>query len=224
MMRLLIIEDADRLRENLKLILSRRGHCVDTAPDGEEGAIMMRQAPYDVIILDWMLPGRDGPEILSEMRHDGIDTPVLMLTALDGLDDKVHGLAEGADDYLTKPFALAELDARLEALARRRYGMTDSIRSIGPLKIDLCRKTVHCDGQRTPLTAREFAMLEILSRRPGQVLSRDQIERQLYSETHCPQSNAVDATIYQLRRKLCMPGMPQLIHTRRGLGYVLEES
>jgi DNA-binding response OmpR family regulator len=221
-MRLLIIEDADRLRENLRMILTRMGNGVDAAGDGEEGAMMARQNFYDVILLDYMLPGQDGVGVLQELRRDGVDTPVLMLTALDGTEEKVRALSAGADDYLTKPFVLAELGARLEALARRRYGMVDSTRTIGPLEIDICQKAVKRDGESILLTAREFSVLEILARRPGRVMSREQIEQHLYSETDCPQSNAVDATIYLLRRKLCPPGTPPLIHTRRGLGYVLE--
>lgn len=202
--------------------LARMGHAVDPVATGEDGALMARQNEYDAIILDRMLPGKDGLQILRELRQDGIDTPVLLLTAMDGVEEKVRGLTEGADDYLTKPFALAELAARLEALVRRRYGQADSSRVIGPLLIDTARKSVSRDGEEIALTAREFSLLEILARRPGQVLSREQIEERLYSEADGPQSNAVDAAIYSLRRKLCPPGTEPLIHTRRGLGYVLE--
>ena len=162
--------------------------------------------------------------MLQDLRRDGISTPVLVLTALDGVEEKVRGLAEGADDYLTKPFALAELTARLEALVRRRHGLADARRRVGSLEIDIGRKSVSRDGQEIALSAREFALLEILSRRPGQVWRREQIEQRLYAETSGPQSNAVDVAIYALRRKLCPPGTKPLIHTRRGLGYVLEPS
>lgn len=202
--------------------LTRMGHAVDAAPDGEDGEIMARQNDYDAIILDRMLPGKDGLQVLRSLRADGIDTPVLLLTAMDGVEEKVRGLADGADDYLTKPFALAELTARLEALVRRRYGQSDSRKVIGSLVVDIGRKTVTLSGEDVVLTAREFSLLEILARRPGQIFSREQIEERLYSEADGPQSNAVDAAVYSLRRKVSPPGCPQLIHTRRGLGYVLE--
>jgi len=221
-MRLLLVEDAQRLRATLSQALGRLGHAVDETGDGGEGDLMGRQNEYDVVILDRMLPGKDGLEVLRGWRRDGIQTPVLLLTALDATDEKVRGLAEGADDYLAKPFALAELVARLEALARRRYGVADSRCVVGPLVIDTSRKTASRDGEEIVLTAREFSLLEILARRPGQVLSRAQIEERLYSETGGPQSNAVDAAVYSLRRKVCPPGTVPLIHTRRGLGYVLE--
>lgn len=221
-MRLLLVEDARRLRETLTQALERLGHAVDSAPDGEDGDVMARQNDYDAVILDRMLPGKDGLEILRAWRRDGITSPVILLTALDGTEEKVRGLSDGADDYLTKPFALAELAARLEVLARRRHGAADSRQIVGPLEIDTARKTVIRDGKEISLTAREFSLLEVLARRPGQVLSRARIEERLYAEAEGPLSNAVDAAIYSLRRKLCPPGTEPLIHTRRGLGYVLE--
>lgn len=223
-MRLLLVEDAQRLSATMCQALTRMGHAVDAAENGEDGELMARQNDYDAIILDRMLPGKDGLSVLRDLRRDSIDTPVLVLTALDGIEEKVRGLTDGADDYLTKPFALAELVARLEALSRRRYGQADSRRTVGPLEIDTSRKSVSREGREIVLTAREFSLLEILARRPGQVLSREQIEERLYSEADGPQSNAVDAAIYSLRRKLCPPGTPPLIHTRRGLGYVLDAS
>lgn len=223
-MRLLLVEDSQRLSATMCQALTRMGHAVDAADNGQDGELMARQNEYDAIILDRMLPGKDGLSVLRDLRRDGNDTPVLVLTALDGIEEKVRGLTDGADDYLTKPFALAELAARLEALTRRRYGQADSRRTVGPLEIDTSRKSVSREGNEIVLTAREFSLLEILARRPGQVLSREQIEERLYSEADGPQSNAVDAAIYSLRRKLCPPGTPPLIHTRRGLGYVLEAS
>lgn len=221
-MRLLIVEDAARLRATLGQALTRMGHAVDLAEDGTEGDLMGRTAKYDAVVLDRMMPGKDGLEVLRGWRRDGIDTPVLLLTALDGVEEKVRGLGDGADDYLTKPFALAELVARLEALARRRYGQPDPKVKVGPLEIDTAAKTVKREGEDVPLTAREFALLECLARRPGQVLSREQIEARLYAELDGPLSNAVDSAICSLRRKVCPPGTAPLIHTRRGLGYVLE--
>lgn len=221
-MKLLIVEDAARLRDTLATALSRMGHAVDLAEDGHEGDLMGRTTKYDAVVLDRMMPGKDGLEVLRGWRRDGIDTPVLLLTALDGVEEKVRGLGDGADDYLTKPFALAELVARLEALARRRYAQPDPKLKIGPLEIDTAAKSVARDGESIVLTTREFSLLEVLARRPGHVLSREQIEAHLYSELDGPLSNAVDSAICSLRRKVCPPGTPPLIHTRRGLGYVLE--
>ncbi len=223
-MRLLIVEDAPRLRDTLGKALTRLGHAVDLAADGSEGDLMGRTTKYDAVVLDRMMPGKDGLEVLKGWRRDGIDTPVLLLTALDGVEEKVRGLGDGADDYLTKPFALAELLARLEALVRRRYAQPDPVLKIGPLEIDTAAKTVRRDGGNIPLTTREFSLLECLARRAGHVLSREQIEAQLYAELDGPLSNAVDSAICSLRRKLCPPGTQPLIHTRRGLGYVLEAS
>ena len=221
-MKLLIVEDAPRLRATLSQALTRLGHAVDLAEDGEEGDLMGRSATYDAVVMDRMMPGKDGLEVLRGWRRDGIDTPVLLLTALDGVEEKVRGLGGGADDYLTKPFALAELVARLEALARRRYAQPDPLLNIGPLTIDTAAKLVRREGREISLTAREFSLLECLARRPGQVMSREQIEARLYAELDGPLSNAVDSAICSLRRKLCPPGTAPLIHTRRGLGYVLE--
>jgi two-component system copper resistance phosphate regulon response regulator CusR len=221
-MKLLIIEDSARLRDTLGKGLARMGHAVDLAEDGIDGDLMGRAVKYDAVVLDRMMPGKDGLEVLRGWRRDGIDTPVLLLTALDGVEEKVRGLGDGADDYLTKPFALAELVARLEALTRRRYAQPDPRLQVGPLEIDTAAKSVSRDGEGIVLTAREFSLLEILARRPGQVLSREQIEAHLYSELEGPLSNAVDSAICSLRRKVCPPGTPPLIHTRRGLGYVLE--
>jgi DNA-binding response OmpR family regulator len=221
-MKLLIVEDAPRLRATLAQALSRMGHAVDLAENGEEGDLMARATAYDAVVLDRMMPGKDGLEVLRGWRRDGIATPVLLLTALDGVEEKVRGLGEGADDYLTKPFALAELAARLEALVRRRYAQPDPVLKVGPLAIDTAAKSVKREGGEISLTAREFALLECLARRPGQVLSRGQIEARLYAELEGPLSNAVDSAVCSLRRKLSPGDAPQLIHTRRGLGYVLE--
>lgn len=222
-MRLLIVEDSARLRRTLVRALALSGHAVDEAADGREADGLVRHHDYDAIVLDLMLPGRSGFDILSDWRRRGVRTPVIILTARHEVDDRVRGLALGADDYLAKPFAMEELEARLEAVVRRDRGRADSRLRIGALEIDLAGRSVHRDGEPVTLTAREFALLECLARRPGQVLSRAQIEGHLYNEADSPLSNAVDAAVYALRKKLCPPGSPQVIHTRRGLGYVLEE-
>lgn len=221
-MRLLLIEDSVRLRTTLARALTRLGHAVDMAEDGEEGRALFEIHAYDVVVLDLMLPRVSGLELLESWRKRGKDTPVIILTALTGVEDRVRGLALGADDYLTKPFAIEELNARVEAIARRRHGRADSRLQAGDLTIDLAGKTVMRNGEPIVLTAREFSLLECLARRPGQIFSREQIEAHVYSEQDSPLSNAVDAAIYSLRRKLTPDGAASIIQTRRGLGYVLE--
>lgn len=221
-MRLLLVEDSSRLRSTLVRALVRLGHAVDEAADGNEAELSVRINDYDAIVLDLMLPGKSGLELLESWRRKGDETPVIVLTALNAVEDRVRGLALGADDYLPKPFAIEELVARLEAVVRRHRGQADSRTRIGDLEIDFAARTVKRGGGEVLLTAREFSLLECLARRPGQVLSREQIESHLYSETGSPASNAVDAAIYSLRRKLSPGGAPPLIHTRRGLGYMMQ--
>lgn len=221
-MRLLLVEDSKRLRHSLARALTRMGHAVDEAPDGEEGDLFIRGNRYDAIVLDLMLPGRSGLEWLERWRARGVEAPVLILTALGAVEDRVRGFALGADDYLTKPFAIEELAARLEAIARRVRGQAKSRIVVGDLEIDLAARTVRRAGTAITLTAREFSLLECLARHPGRVFSREQIEAHLYSESDSPLSNAVDAAIYSLRKKLSPDGAAPVIHTRRGLGYVIE--
>jgi DNA-binding response OmpR family regulator len=223
-MKLLIVEDAARLRNMLGKALARQGHAVALASDGEAGWELLAMNDYDAVVLDIMLPKLDGLTLLRRLREGGRDTPVLLLTARDAVEDRVHGLTSGADDYLIKPFALAELAARLDALVRRRYGQSQATIQVGPLAIDTVARTVARDGQPVDLTARELALLEYLARRRGHVVSRSQIEAHLYADDDSPLSNAVDSAICQLRRKICPPGTAPLIHTRRGLGYVLDPS
>ena len=221
-MRLLLVEDSDRLRTTLAKALTRLGHAVDEAQDAEEGETFAKIHSYDAVVLDVMLPREGGLQLLERWRRRGKDTPIIILTALNGLDDRVRGLALGADDYLTKPFAIAELDARLEAVVRRRrHGQADSRVVVGDLEIDLAAKKVVRAGQHIVLTAREFSLLACLARKPGQVFSREQIEAHIYSESDSPVSNAVDAAVYSLRQKLMSPGGASIIQTRRGFGYVL---
>lgn len=221
-MRLLLVEDSKRLRGSLVKALTRLGHAVDEAADGEEADIFVRDNRYEAIVLDLMLPGRSGLEWLERWRSRGVTAPVLILTALGAIEDRVRGFALGADDYLTKPFAIEELAARLEAIARRTRGQARSTVVIGDLEIDFAARTVSRGRNAISLTAREFSLLECLARHPGRVYSREQIEAHLYSETDSPVSNAVDAAIYSLRKKLSPDGAAPVIHTRRGLGYVIE--
>jgi DNA-binding response OmpR family regulator len=220
--RLLLVEDSHRLRTTLAKALTRLGHAVDEAQDAEEGETFAKIHSYDAVVLDVMLPREGGLQLLERWRRRGKDTPIIILTALNGLDDRVRGLALGADDYLTKPFAIAELDARLEAVVRRRrHGQADSRVVLGDLEIDLAAKKVVRAGQLIVLTAREFSLLACLARKPGQVFSREQIEAHIYSESDSPVSNAVDAAVYSLRQKLTPTGGASILQTRRGLGYVL---
>lgn len=217
-MRLLLIEDSTRLRTTLARALTRLGHAVDVAEDGEEGDLLAGMHSYEAIILDLLLPRVGGLQLLERWRRAGRTVPILILTALDAVEDRVKGLSLGADDYLAKPFAIEELNARLEAIARRRLGQLASFVTVRDLQIDFAAKKVLRAGAEVELSAREFSLLECLARRPGQTLSREQIEQHLYAEKDSPLSNAVDAAVYSLRRKLG----DQLIKTRRGLGYVLD--
>jgi DNA-binding response OmpR family regulator len=221
--RLLLVEDSYRLRTTLARALTRLGHAVDQAQDAEEGDTLVEIHRYDSIVLDLMLPKQGGLHLLERWRRRGNDTPIIILTALNGVDDRVRGLTLGADDYLTKPFAIAELDARLEAVFRRRkHAQANPCVFVGDLEIDPATKKVMRGGRDITLTAREFSLLACLARKPGQVFSREQIEAHLYAETDSPMSNAVDAAVYSLRQKLTPAGGASVIQTRRGLGYVLD--
>lgn len=219
-MKLLLIEDADRLRRTTAQALRRLGHVVDEAATRDDGDLRARAEPYDVIVLDRMLPGGDGLDALAAWRRAGIATPVLVLTALGAVEERVAGFGHGADDYLQKPFAFDELAARLEALCRRGAG-APVIRAIGPLAVDPAGRRVTLHDTPIELGRREFALIELLSRRPGHIYSRGQIEERLYSDDDSPLSNAVDAAIYKLRRKL-HTAAGTLVQTHRGLGYALE--
>jgi DNA-binding response OmpR family regulator len=218
-MKLLIVEDAARLRQTLMISLTKSGHVVDSAPDGAEAWTMLTGHSYDVIVLDIMLPEVDGLTILERMRRRGDTTPVLLLTARDAIEDRVRGLMSGADDYLVKPFSLAELEARIITLHRRRHGVVHSRFQAGPLEIDAAMRKVFRDGHEILLTTREFALLEFLAMRPGRVFTREQIEAALYTDSTPPLSNAVDSAVCLLRKKLSPDGGPPLVQTRRGLGY-----
>jgi DNA-binding response OmpR family regulator len=222
-MRILVVEDSNRLRETIVVALRRSGYAVDATGDGREGLEMAEDHPYDAAILDIMLPSLDGISILKTLRAAGHRTPVMFLTAKDAISDRVAGLRSGADDYLVKPFALEELLARVEALCRRGYHKADSELVIGDLKLDSTAKTVTRAGVALDLTAREFALLEYLMLRAGQIVTRTQIEEHIYDDLVSPMSNVVDSAVCALRKKIAVSedSMP-LIHTRRGQGYVME--
>jgi DNA-binding response OmpR family regulator len=222
-MRVLVVEDSPRLQKTLGLALQKSGYAVDAATDGETGLWMAAGGDYDVIILDWMLPKRDGLDVLAALRAKGNTTHILMLTARDTIEERVRGLGSGADDYLVKPFAIEELLARVASLCRRSYGSKEARVSIGGLSLDFASRSVTRNGAEVALTAREYRLLEYLARRRGQVVSRAEIEAHIYDDKVDPMSNVVDSAICLLRRKISpAENDAQLIHTRRGLGYVLE--
>lgn len=217
-MRVLFVEDSESLRRSVRRALRHAGFAVDVAADGEEGLAAAECHDYDALVLDVMLPKLDGLAVLRRLRAAGRTTHVLLLTARDTVQDRVEGLRQGADDYLVKPFALAELLARVEALCRRAYGAKSGALRIGALEFDLSARRLHRDGSEVELTAREWRLLEFLALRRGEVVPRAEIEAHIYDELVEPMSNVVDAAVYGLRRKIGA----QFIRTRRGLGYVLE--
>src|SRR6266446_169521 len=220
-MRVLLIEDHKPLVKALRRGLEEEGFAVDTAEDGEEGNYKARTATYDVIILDLMLPRIDGWTLLREWRRQGIATHVLVLTARDTTVDKVQGLDLGADDYLTKPFQLEELLARLRALIRRTHHAKDPVLRVFDLEIDTASRNVKRAGQSIHLTPREFALLQFLAYHRGKVVTRAMIWEHLYDEYDENTSNVVDVYIRYLRTKIDKGFDPPLILTRWGEGYML---
>ncbi|MBL7189395.1 MAG: response regulator transcription factor [Phycisphaerae bacterium] len=220
-MRLLLVEDYRPLNQSLTKGLNEAGFAVDSTRDGKEGLWYAMSNEYDVIILDIMLPGMDGLEILKKIRSRGKKSHVLILTAKDTLEDRVAGLDLGADDYLVKPFAFEELVARVRALLRRSYGEKNPCVRVRDLKIDLNTKRVWRGREEITLTPREYALLEYLAMRAGQTISRTDIWEHIYEFRSSASSNVVDVYIGYLRRKLDRSNKPDLIRTVRGLGYRL---
>jgi len=221
-LRILVVEDSEPLRESLRLGLTREGFAVDAAADGEAGLSLARNNPYDVLVLDILLPKLDGMSVLAGLREKPDRPHVLVLTARDRVEDRVQGLNEGADDYLVKPFAFDELLARIHALVRRRYAEHSRKVEVGGLALDLVARTAAHEGQTLDLTAREYALLEYLALRRGQTVTREEIEDHVYGVHKLPASNAVDSTVCLLRSKLGPAGR-SLIRTLRGRGYVLDQ-
>ncbi len=217
-MRVLFVEDSGSLRRSVRRALRHAGFAVDTAADGEDGLAAAESNHYDALVLDVMLPKLDGLTLLRRLRAAENMTHILLLTARDTVADRVEGFRLGADDYLVKPFALAELLARVEALCRRAYGAKAGALRVGPLALDLSARRLQRDGAEVELTAREWRLLEYLALRRGQVVPRAEIEAHIYDEHVEPMSNVVDTAVYGLRRKIGA----HFIQTRRGLGYVLE--
>ncbi len=222
-MRILMIEDYEPLRKSLTQGLREAGFAVDATKDGDEGLAFAEAGDYDAILLDLMLPKIDGLSLLKRLRSQGNPVHILILTAKDTLDDRVKGLNLGADDYLVKPFAFDELLARVNALVRRKYNAKSSVLRIGDLEIDRTAKSVSRAGNSIDLTAHEYAILEVLALKTDRVVTRAMIWDRIYDYSAEPNSNVIEVFIATLRKKLERDGLPRLIHTRRGLGYMLRE-
>jgi DNA-binding response OmpR family regulator len=221
-LRVLVAEDHPTLAKSLAEGLREEGYVVDLTHSGTDADHLARANPYDCVVLDIMLPGIEGWEVLSHMRAGGVATPVLLLTARDAVSDRVKGLNLGADDYLVKPFAWEELVARVRALIRRAHGKESATLAVADLEIDTAAKIVRRAGREIVLTAREYALLEYLAMRRGQVVSRTDIWEHLYDQSDESSSNVVDVYIGYLRNKIDRPfDGPRLIQTRRGQGYML---
>lgn len=220
-MRVLIVEDESRLATLIRRALVEEGHAVDVVGDGEAALSWAASATYDAIVLDVMLPGMNGIEVCRTLRSRRDYTPVLLLTARDTIADRVQGLDAGADDYLTKPFALTELAARLRALSRRPRVAVDTVITIGGLRLDSARRQVWRDEQEIALPNKEFRILEYLVRNPNRVMTRDMIANHVWDYEFVNATNVIDVHIRQLRRKLDEDGKPSLIETVRGMGYRL---
>jgi DNA-binding response OmpR family regulator len=221
-MRVLVVEDDLRLGRMLRRVLEEERYAVDLATDAARGDDLASTGTYDVIVLDVMLPDRDGVALCADLRRRGVQTPILLLTALDAVADRVRGLDAGADDYLPKPFAVAELLARLRSLTRRRTAeVVPAQLALDGLVMDVVRHEVRCDGRRVDLSLREFTLLEFFLRHPGQVLTRTQLLEGVWGYEPDVTSNLVDAYVHNLREKIDRGTGAKLLHTVRGVGYVL---
>ncbi len=223
-MRLLLAEDTLPLARSIRQGLAEEGFTVDVVHDGEDALHLATEIRFDAIILDRMLPKLDGLSVLRTLRSRGVQSPVLLLTALGEVHDRVEGLDAGGDDYLVKPFAFEELLARVRALVRRGYGQADNVLSMGPLELDLAARVARVNGKPLELTAREYALLELLMMKPGTTWSRTQLAERLYSEEVERDSNVIDVFVARLRKKLEAAGLPgaKMIRTQRGAGYRFE--
>lgn len=220
-MRILIVEDEPRLRDLIGRSLIREGYEVDSAADGAEGFEKAKSGGFDVIVLDVMLPTMSGLEISMRLRRQGVDVPILMLTARDAVDDRVAGLDAGADDYLVKPFAFAELSARLRALTRRKGDAAGTSIQVEDVVLDRVRHEARRGARKIELTAREFALLEHLMKNAGRVLSREQILAAVWPSDYDDASNVVDTYVHYRRDKIDTKTSAPLIRTVRGVGYVM---
>ncbi|MDX8403707.1 MAG: heavy metal response regulator transcription factor [Mariprofundaceae bacterium] len=222
-MKILVVEDEERVAQFIQKGLKEEGHAVDVSYDGEDGGFLAEVNDYDLIILDLMLPKKNGLQTCKEIRDHGINTPVLMLTARDSVEDKVRGLDAGADDYLAKPFAFEELLARVRALLRRQSEAKAPILTISDLELDPMTRQVTRSGKSIRLTTKEYALLEYLLRNPKKVLSRTLIGEHVWDMNFDPESNVIDVYVSHLRTKVDKGFEPSLIHTLRGQGYILSD-
>jgi DNA-binding response OmpR family regulator len=222
---ILVVEDEQKMAKALREGLEADDYSVRVAHTGEEGFYLVQAQPFDLVILDVMLPGHDGFEILATLRRRGVKTPVLLLTSRDAVEDRVRGLDAGADDYLVKPFAFPELLARTRALLRRGIVDTGQRFKLADLEMDVAQRLAFRGGQSLDLTAREFDLLEYLFENRGRVVSREMLARDIWRETsrQTPLDNVIDAQIVRLRRKVDGQFAPRLLHTVRGVGFVLRE-
>lgn len=223
-MRILVVEDDIKISDAIKRGLSQQHYSVDIAGDGEEGECLAEINDYDVIILDIMLPKKSGWDVCKSLRKNKIRTPILMLTALDSVEDKIRGLDEGADDYLTKPFNLGELFARVRSLCRRQSDEKSTVLQAADLILDTASRQVLRSGQEIRLSAKEFAMLEYFILNKNKVLTREMISEHVWDMNFDPQSNVIDSFVRFLRQKIDKGFEVQLIHTIRGVGYKFSEN
>jgi two-component system, OmpR family, copper resistance phosphate regulon response regulator CusR len=221
-MKLLLVEDDPKTVAILHKGLAEHGYAVDVAADGPDGLALAKAGGYDLVVLDVMLPGKDGWAVLRELRAAGVATPVLFLTARDDVRDRVKGLELGADDYLVKPFAFAELLARIKTVLRRNPARTPDVIRVADLELDLARQKATRGDTPLDLTPKEFVLLALLAKRAGEVLSRDLITEHVWGVPFDHETNVVDVHVRRLRAKADDPFAAKLIHTVRGVGYVLE--
>lgn len=220
-MRILVLEDEKKLANFIRRALKEDGHAVDVCHDGNEGAHLATTAPYDAVVLDLLLPGRDGLAVLRELREKRKTTPVLILTARDTVKDRVRGLDEGADDYMTKPFSLDELRARVRALLRRGSSGAATVLRFADLQMDLLQRTAKRGEREIELTPREFSLLEFFLRNADRAVTRSSIAEHVWDYNFEWNSNVVDVFVNNLRKKLEAEDEARLIHTVRGVGYAL---
>ena len=221
-MKILLVEDSPRLLRSLGQGLKKLGYAVDGAADGETGLALAETYDYHVIVLDLMLPGVPGLEILRRLRARGSGVHILILSARDRVDDRVQGLQLGADDYLVKPFAFEELCARIQALVRRRHQAKNPVIRVGSLEIDAVRRQVTRDGDALHLTPSEYSLLELLAYQPGRVFSKEQLVEHLHRSDSDVSTNVVEVLVSGLRKKIHVHGEPPILRTRRGFGYFVE--
>ena len=222
-MRILIVEDEKKVAAFIKKGLEEETYAVDVAYDGEEGLYLGLENQYDMVILDLMLPSIDGMEVLSRLRENKVDTPILLLTAKDSVEDKVTGLNTGADDYLTKPFAFSELLARIRVLLRRGKAEAKTVLQIDGLTLDLVSHKVNRDGEEIELTGKEYSLLEYFMRNQGKVLTRTMIAEHVWDYNFDTFTNVIDVYVNHLRKKIDKNYPDKLLHTLRGVGYIMKE-